>query len=57
MGDAKFGLIGLDPRLSKISFKVLPDVVAVANDIFMVLTCLSMNLLDSLGTHELSKNF
>ena len=46
LGDGKFGPIGLDLRLSKTSSKVLPDVVAVASDVFMVLTCLSMNPLD-----------
>ena len=42
----KFGPIGLDLRLSKTSYKVLPDVVPVASAVFMVLTCLYMNPLD-----------
>ena len=45
-GDGRFGPIGADLMLSMRSPVVFPKVVAVASDVFIVLTCLSINPFD-----------
>ena len=46
LGDGRFGPIGVDLKHNMRSSKVFPEAVAVASDVFMVLTCLSITPFD-----------
>ena len=46
LGGGRFGPIGVDLMHNRRSCKVFPEAGAVASDVYMVLTCLSINPFD-----------